>query len=49
MKYLPPVSSKMVPKLKVWHIRYFECPDLDFNAKNYFLSNIYPLLRPDWR
>ena len=28
--------------IEIWHISYTEYPDLDFDLKNCFLSNIYP-------
>ena len=31
--------------IEIWHIWYFEYPDLDFDIKNFFLSNIYQLLQ----
>ena len=34
--------------IEIWHIRYFECPNLNFDFKNYFVSNIYQLLGPNW-
>ena len=54
MKYLPPARPKMIPKLKcskfieIWHIRYWKYPDLNFDTKNYFLSNVYQLLGQNW-
>ena len=54
IKSLQPVTPKLTPNWKcsglteIWHMWYFEYRDLDFDAKNYFLSNIYQLLRPNW-
>ena len=54
IEYLPPVRPKLAPKLKMlriyWYLAhwYFKYLDLDFDVKNYFLSNIYQLLGPNW-
>ena len=54
IKSLQPVTPKLTPNWKcsgfteIWHMWYFEYRDLDFDVKNYFLSNIYQLLLPNW-
>ena len=35
--------------IDIWHIWYFEYPNLDFDIKNYFLWNIYQLLGSNWK
>ena len=34
--------------IEIWHMWYFKYLDLDFDVKNYFLSDIYQLLGPNW-
>ena len=34
--------------IEIWHICYFQYPDLNFDVKKYFLANIYQLLCPTW-
>ena len=52
MKNLPPVRTKLVPKLKMlkiyWNLTHliFRISNLDFDVKNDFSLNILPILRP---
>ena len=54
IKYLPPVRPKLVPILKMlriyWDLAHliFRISRSCFDVKNYYLSNIYRLLGPNW-